>query len=85
MSESDKKLNDDEAFMKAFRASRGVLRDAGQLDVEDRLSDERAFVVWFRHQPLPGFSGATAEDLVRTGRINELLEYVAAVDAGIHS
>lgn len=38
---------------------------------------------WYRSQPLPGFSGQTAMQLVRDGRADEVLEYIDAVDAGV--
>lgn len=40
---------------------------------------------WFEGEPLPGFSGATAKELVEAGRGQEVLDYIAAVDAGIHA
>lgn len=39
---------------------------------------------WYRSEPLPGFSGQTAMLLVLNGRADEVLEYLDAVDAGIH-
>lgn len=38
---------------------------------------------WYRSEPLPGFSGQTAMQLVQDGRASEVLEYVDAVDAGV--
>lgn len=40
---------------------------------------------WYRSEPLPGFSGQTAMQLVRSGRSNEVLDYIDAIDAGIHA
>lgn len=40
---------------------------------------------WYRSEPLPGFSGQTAMQLVQAGRVNEVLEYIDAVDAGIYT
>jgi hypothetical protein len=40
---------------------------------------------WYRSEPLPGFSGQTAMQLVLNGRADEVLEYVDAVDAGVHA
>lgn len=40
---------------------------------------------WYREEPLPGFSGKTANHLVREGRGKEVLLYIRAVDAGIHA
>ena len=38
---------------------------------------------WYRSEPLPGFSGQTAMQLVRAGRAADVLEYIDAVDAGV--
>ena len=40
---------------------------------------------WYRSEPLPGFSGRTAMQLVREGLAEEVLDYIDAVDAGIHA
>lgn len=40
---------------------------------------------WFETEALPGFSGATAQQLVEAGRGQEVLDFIAAVDTGIHS
>lgn len=40
---------------------------------------------WFREEPLAGFSGSTAAQLVEAGRADDVVEYLAAVDAGIHA
>lgn len=37
---------------------------------------------WYHSEPLPGFSGETAEDLVSQGRAKDVLDYIDAVDAG---
>ncbi len=40
---------------------------------------------WYRSEPLPGFSGQTAMQLVLSGRADDVLEYIDAVDAGVHA
>lgn len=40
---------------------------------------------WYRSEPLPGFSGQTAMQLVQAGRATEVLEYIDAVDAGVYA
>jgi len=40
---------------------------------------------WYRSEPLPGFSGQTAMQLVLSGQINDVLDYIDAVDAGVHA
>lgn len=37
---------------------------------------------WFRSQPIPAFGGQTSEDLVRSGRIADLKDYLAGLAAG---
>jgi hypothetical protein len=53
--------------------------------VEPRFSSTLMAYAWYRSEPLPGFSGQTAMQLVRSGRGEEVLEYVDAVDAGVHA
>ncbi|MGC4411025.1 DUF2384 domain-containing protein (plasmid) [Rhizobium rosettiformans] len=53
--------------------------------VEPRFGSALIAYAWYRSEPLPGFSGLTAMQLVRDGRANEVLEYIDAVDAGIHA
>ncbi|MFH1794406.1 MAG: MbcA/ParS/Xre antitoxin family protein [Pseudomonadota bacterium] len=53
--------------------------------VEPRFGSALVAYAWYRSQPLPGFSGQTAMQLVRGGRADEVLDYVDAVDAGVHT
>lgn len=53
--------------------------------VEPRFGSALMAYAWYRSQPLPGFSGQTAMQLVRAGRADEVLDYVDAVDAGVHA
>jgi hypothetical protein len=53
--------------------------------VEPRFGSALMAYAWYRSEPLPGFSGLTAMQLVRDGRANEVLDYVDAVDAGVHA
>ncbi|WP_394886055.1 MbcA/ParS/Xre antitoxin family protein (plasmid) [Mesorhizobium sp. AaZ16] len=53
--------------------------------VEPRFGSTLMAYAWYRSEPLPGFSGQTAMQLVRSGRGEEVLEYVDAVDAGVHA
>lgn len=71
--------------------------DIGSLDVTAPTSEDIMRVVeprfervelaraWFETEALPGFSGATAQQLVESGRGQDVLDYIAAVDAGIHN
>jgi hypothetical protein len=40
---------------------------------------------WYHEEPVPGFSGLTAAKLVEAGLADDVVEYLAAVDAGIHA
>lgn len=47
-------------------------------------SQERA-AIWFKHQPIPGWAGKTAYDLVREGKADKVLAYLEAVRAGVYA
>jgi hypothetical protein len=53
--------------------------------VAPRFGSVMIAYAWYRSEPLPGFSGQTAMQLVLKGRADEILEYIDAVDAGIHA
>jgi hypothetical protein len=53
--------------------------------VEPRFGSALMAYAWYRSEPLPGFSGQTAMQLVRDGRAEDVLDYIDAVDAGIHA
>ena len=45
---------------------------------------ERA-AIWFKHQPIPGWAGKTAHDLVREGKADKVLAYLEAVRSGVYA
>ncbi|WP_311031934.1 MbcA/ParS/Xre antitoxin family protein [Mesorhizobium koreense] len=53
--------------------------------VEPRFGSALIAYAWYRSEPLPGFSGQTAMQLVRSGRAEDVLDYIDAVDAGVHA
>jgi len=53
--------------------------------VEPRFGSQLMAYAWYRSEPLPGFSGQTAMQLVRSGRSDDVLDYVDAIDAGVHA
>jgi hypothetical protein len=53
--------------------------------VEPRFGSALVAYAWYRSEPLAGFSGQTAMQLVRGGRADDVLEYIDAVDAGVHA
>ena len=61
------------------------VRDERLQVLKPRFEHPELALEWFNTEPLPGFSGATARDLVQSGRGHEVLYYIAAVDAGIHA
>lgn len=53
--------------------------------VEPRFGSALMAYAWYRSEPLPGFSGRTAMQLVREGLADEVLDFIDAVDAGVHA
>ena len=53
--------------------------------VEPRFGSALIAYAWYRSEPLPGFSGQTAMQLVRSGRADDVLDYVDAIDAGVYA
>jgi hypothetical protein len=47
-------------------------------------SEQRA-AIWFKHQPIPGWAGQTAFDIVRDGKPDKVLAYLEAVRAGVYA
>jgi hypothetical protein len=41
--------------------------------------------IWFKHQPIPGWAGKTAFDLVRERKADRVIAYLEAVRAGIYA
>jgi hypothetical protein len=66
------------------RATQGRLREATQ--IINRVlpwsgSLQQAFA-WYRSQPLPAFGDQTAEELVRDGRAEHVMSYLAGLSVG---
>ncbi len=53
--------------------------------VQPRFGSELMAYAWFRSEPLPGFDGRTAMQLVQDGKAQQILEYIDAVDAGVYA
>ena len=51
--------------------------------VEPRFGSELMAYAWYRSEPLPGFDGRTAMQLVQDGKAQQVLAYIDAVDAGV--
>ena len=63
--------------------------DVGMAEVlsklHSRFESEQAAYAWYSSEPLPGFSGHTAKQLVDDGRAPEVLAFISAVDTGVHA
>ena len=53
--------------------------------VEPRFGSMIMAYAWYRSEPLSGFSGQTAMDLVRCDRVQDVLTNIDAVNAGVHA
>ena len=53
--------------------------------VEPRFGSALIAYAWYRSEPLAGFSGQTAMQLVRGGQADDVLDYIDAIDAGVHA
>lgn len=51
----------------------------------EMAGDENRAVIWFKHQPIPGWAGKTAYDLVGLGRSDQVLAYLEAVRSGVYA
>jgi lambda repressor-like predicted transcriptional regulator len=51
----------------------------------EMTGDEQRAVIWFKHQPIPGFAGKTALDLTRDGKAGSVLNYLEAVRSGVYA
>ena len=53
--------------------------------VEPRFGSALIAYAWYRSEPLPGFSGLTAMQLVRDGQAEAVMDYIDSFDAGVHA
>ena len=53
--------------------------------VTEMTGDECRAVIWFKHQPIPGWAGKTAFDLVGEGKADKVLAYLEAVRSGVYA
>lgn len=51
--------------------------------VSPRMGSDLMAYAWYRSEPLPGFSGLTARQLVEEGRAGDVMLYLDRMDAGI--
>jgi hypothetical protein len=57
-----------------------ILAMAGEM-----TGDEHRAALWFKHQPIPGWAGKTAYDLVQEGKADNVLAYLEAVRSGVYA
>jgi len=53
--------------------------------VEPRFGSALMAYAWYRSEPLAGFSGQTAMQLVRNGQAADVLDYIDAIGAGVYA
>lgn len=53
--------------------------------VSEMAGDEQRAAIWFKHQPIPGWAGRTAYDLVCDGKADRVLDYLEAVRSGVYA
>ncbi len=67
----------------------GPDRPMGKDDVIEMIAPRfetlAAAYKWYRSEPLPGFDGLTAMQLVQDGKARQVIDYISAVDAGTSS
>lgn len=51
----------------------------------EMAGDDNRAVIWFKHQPIPGWAGKTAFDLVGDGKSDKVLAYLEAVRSGVYA
>ena len=51
----------------------------------EMAGDEHRAAIWFKHQPIPGWAGKTAYDLVRERKAEKVLAYLEAVRSGVYA
>ncbi len=50
----------------------------------DLAGDEGRAIIWFKHQPIPGF-GKTAEELVEQGHAEAVMWTIESMEEGVYS
>ena len=51
----------------------------------EMAGDESRAAIWFKHQPIPGWAGKTAYDLVRERKADKVVAYLEAVRSGVYA
>jgi hypothetical protein len=51
----------------------------------EMAGDDNRAAIWFKHQPIPGWAGKTAYDLVRERKDDKVIAYLEAVGSGVYA
>lgn len=51
----------------------------------EMAGDGARAAIWFKHQPIPGWAGKTAYDLIRERKADKVLAYLEAVRSGVYA
>ena len=51
--------------------------------IKPRVGSEALAYAWYSSEPLPGFGGNTAMQMVEAGNVQQVIDYFDAVDAGV--
>jgi hypothetical protein len=51
----------------------------------ERAGDDQRAAIWFKHQPIPGWAGKSAYDLVRERKADKVLAYLEAMQSGAYA
>lgn len=51
---------------------------------KEMAGDEQRAVACFEKQPIPGWHGKKAYDLVQEGKVDKVLDYLEAVKSGVY-
>jgi len=78
--------------LQPFRDRKGGTRPRNYFDlvkvlrtIGPRFDSMPEAMDWFRNESLPGFNRRTGKQLVQEGRSQQFLQYIDAVDSGIHA
>ena len=51
----------------------------------EMAGDQARAAIWFKHQPIPGWGGKTAHDLLRERKPEAVIDYLEAVRSGVYA
>jgi uncharacterized protein (DUF2384 family) len=52
---------------------------------EEMAGDRQRAITWFEQQPIPGWAGKTAYELVQEGKADKVFDYLEEVKAGVYA